>query len=67
MDNYCQYGYGSSLLYYIIKMLKIRKFKLGINQQYRGFSIIFYRLKIEIIVFGDKRMYRIEWNDWTEK
>jgi len=47
-------------------MLKITKFKVGKKKQYKGVSIHLYRLKLEFIWFGKKRLYRIEWNDWLE-
>lgn len=46
--------------------MKITKFTLGKNKKYKGFAIQIYRLKIEVITFDNKRLYRIEWNDWEE-
>jgi hypothetical protein len=47
-------------------MIKIRKFSIGKKSKYKGISLHIYRLKLEIIWFGNKRLYRIEWNDWNE-
>jgi hypothetical protein len=47
-------------------MFNVCRFFIGKRKQYKGFCIQFYRLKFEIISFGNKRMYRIEWNDWNE-
>jgi len=47
--------------------MKIYRFCLGKNKQYKGIAIHIYRLKLEIISFRKKRLYRIEWNDWGEK
>ena len=45
-------------------IFKIHRFSLGKKKKYKGFAIKIYRLKLEIIIFGKKRLYRIEWNDW---
>jgi len=47
-------------------MFKIKRFSIGTKKQYKGIYISFYRLKLEIITLGKKRLYRIEWNDWNE-
>ena len=49
------------------RKMKIYRFKIGKKKQYKGFAIHIYRLKLEIISFRKKRLYRIEWNDWGEK
>ena len=46
--------------------MKIYRFNIGKNKKYKGIAICIYRLKLELIKFGKKRLYRIEWNDWTE-
>jgi hypothetical protein len=48
------------------KMFKIKRFAIGKRKQYKGIAIYFYRLKLEMISYKNKRLYRIEWNDWTE-
>lgn len=48
------------------KMIKITRFNIGKKKQYKGIAIHIYRLKLEIISYGNKRVYRIEWNDWNE-
>jgi len=46
--------------------MKIERFKLGKRNQYKGIAIHIYKLKFELIKFGKKRLYRIEWNGWNE-
>lgn len=47
-------------------MFKFYHFNIGKKKHYKGFCIHLYRLKLEVIWFGRKRIYRIEWNDWYE-
>jgi len=47
-----------------IRMIKITKYK--IKRKYNSICIHLYRLKFEIISWGNKRLYRVEWNDWNE-
>ena len=50
-------------------MFKITRFNLKSKtgkKIYKGFAIHIYRLKFEMISYGKKRVYRIEWNDWNE-
>jgi hypothetical protein len=47
-------------------MFKIKRFAIGKRKQYKGITVYFYRLKLEMIKFCKKRLYRIEWNDWNE-
>ena len=50
----------------IVNKMKITHFCIGKNKCYKGIAITIYRLKLEIISFKNKRVYRIEWNDWNE-
>lgn len=47
-------------------MFNVCRFFIGKKKQYKGFCIRLYRLKFEIILYGNKRMYRLEWSDWSE-
>jgi len=50
-------------------VFKISRYKLKSKTNkkiYKGFAIHIYRLKFEMISYGKKRLYRAEWNDWSE-